>query len=124
MKKQKSVYSIIFRITKILFAIIIVMVVYVGALTAYDFGYRIFAEKPMSMTPGEEVEVVIEEGMGTTAVADMLEARGIIRDALVFKIQNKLSHYSSGFLAGTYTLNTSMDNDEIMAVLSGEVSQE
>jgi UPF0755 protein len=124
MKKQKSAYSIIFRITKILFAIVIVMVVYVGALTAYDFGYRIFAEKPMSMTPGEEVEVVIEEGMGTTAVADMLEARGIIRDALVFKIQNKLSHYSSGFLAGTYTLNTSMDNDEIMAVLSGEVSQE
>lgn len=124
MKKQKSAYSIIFRITKILFAIIIVMVVYVGALTAYDFGYRIFAEKPMSVTPGVEVEVVIEEGMGTAAVADMLEAEGVIRDALVFKIQNRLSHYSSGFLAGKYTLNTSMDNDEIMAVLSGEVSQE
>ena len=124
MKKQKSAYSALFRITKLLLAVVIIMMVYVGALTAYDFGYRIFAEKPMSMTPGEEVEVVIEEGMGTTAVAEMLEAKGIIRDALVFKIQNKLSHYSSGFLAGTYTLNTSMDNDEIMAVLSGEVSQE
>lgn len=124
MKKQKSAYSIIFRVTKILFAIVIVMAIYSGALTAYDFGYRIFAEKPMSVTPGNEVEFVIEEGMGTAEVADMLEARGIIRDAMIFKIQNRLSHYSSGFLAGTYTLNTSMDNDEIMAILSGEVSQE
>ena len=124
MKKQKSAYSALFRVTKILLAIIIVMIVYIGALTAYDFGYRIFAEKPMSTAPGNEVVVVIKDGMGTGDVADMLEAQGVIRDAKIFKIQNKLSHYSDGFLAGTYTLNTSMDNDEIMAVLSGEVSQE
>ena len=124
MRKQKSAYSALFRITKILWAIVIVMMVYVGALTAYDFGYRIFAEKPVSLAPGKEVFAVIEEGMGTGEIADMLEGQGVIRDALIFKIQNKLSHYSSGFLAGTYTLNTSMDNEEIMAVLSGEASQE
>ncbi|MBR2037463.1 MAG: endolytic transglycosylase MltG [Lachnospiraceae bacterium] len=124
MKKQKSAYSALFRITKLLLAVVIVMIVYVGALTAYDFGYRIFAEKPVTQAPGQEVVVTIEEGMGTGAVAEMLEAQGVIRDALVFKIQNKLSHYSSGFRAGTYTLNTSMENDDIMAVLSGEISQE
>lgn len=124
MKKQMSAYSALFRITKLLLAVVIVMIVYVGALTAYDFGYRIFAEKPVTQAPGQEVVVTIEEGMGTGAVAEMLEAQGVIRDALVFKIQNKLSHYSSGFRAGTYTLNTSMENDDIMAVLSGEISQE
>lgn len=124
MKKQKSAYSVLFRVTKILLAIVIVMIVYIGALTAYDFGYRIFAEKPMSTAPGNEVVVVIKDGMSTGDVADMLEAQGVIRDAKIFKIQNKLSHYSDGFLAGTYTLNTSMDNNDIMAVLSGEVSQE
>lgn len=124
MKKQKSAYSALFRVTKLLVAVVVIMMVYIGALTAYDFGYRIFAEKPVSIAPGKEVVVVIEEGMGTGAVAEMLEAQGVIRDALIFKMQNKLSHYSSGFMAGTYTLNTSMDNDEIMAVLSGEVSQE
>ena len=124
MKKQKSAYSALFRITKLLLAVVIVMIVYVGALTAYDFGYRIFAEKPVTQAPGQEVVVTIEEGMGTGAVAEMLEAQGVIRDALVFKIQNKLSHYSSGFRAGTYTLNTSMENDDIMVVLSGEISQE
>lgn len=124
MKKQKPVYSVLVRLTKILLTGVIVMMIYVGALSAYDFGYRIFAEKPVALAPGNEVIFVVEEGMGAGAVAEKLEEQGIIRDALIFKLQNKLSHYKSGFLAGTYTLNTSMENEEIMAVLSGEVSQE
>lgn len=120
MKKQETTYPALFRISKILIAVVVVMMVYIGALTAYDFGYRLFAEKPVSLAPGQEIEVTVEEGMGIGAIADMLEEQGVIRDAKIFKIQNKLSHYSSGFLAGTYTLNTSMTNDEIMAVLSGE----
>lgn len=124
MKKQKSSYSALYRLTKILLAVVVIMIVYIGALTAYDLGYRIFAERPVSAAPGKEVVFVVDEGMSTSAVAESLEAQGVIRDAFIFKIQNKLSHYSSGFKAGAYTLNTSMDNDEIMAVLSGEVSQE
>lgn len=124
MKKQKSSYSALYRLTRILLAVVVIMIVYIGALTAYDLGYRIFAEKPVSTAPGKEVVFVVDEGMSTSAVAEALEAQGIIRDAFIFKIQNKLSHYSSGFKAGAYTLNTSMDNDEIMAILSGEVSQE
>lgn len=121
MKKQKSAYSVLYRIIKILMAVVVVMVIYMAALTAYDFGYRIFAEKPMSLEPGVDVTFVVEEGMSNGAVAEKLEDRGIIRDALIFKIQNKLSHYKGAFQAGTYTLNTSMENEEIMAVLSGEV---
>ncbi len=124
MKKQKAGYSVLSRVTRLLFAIVIVMVIYVGALTAYDFGYRLFAEKPISLAPGKDVVVEIKEGMGTSAIADMLEQKGVIRDALVFNIQNRLSHYKGSFRAGTYTLNTSMDNEEIMAILSGEISQE
>lgn len=124
MKKQKAGYSVLSRVTRLLFAIVIVMVIYVGALTAYDFGYRLFAEKPISLAPGKDVVVEIKEGMGTSAIADMLEQKGVIRDALVFNIQNLLSHYKGSFMAGTYTLNTSMDNEEIMAILSGEISQE
>lgn len=124
MKKQKKENPALFRITRVLIAVVVIMIVYIGSLTAYDFGYRIFAEKPVSMAPGQEMVVTIEEGMGVGAVANMLEEYGVIRDAKIFKIQNKLSHYSSGFMAGTYTLNTSMDNDEIMAILSGEIHQE
>ncbi len=124
MKKQKATFSVLYRLVSVLAAVVVVMVLYVGAMTAYDFGYRLFAESPMSLEPGRDITFVIEEGASVSSVAEQLEGQGIIRDALIFKIQNKLSHYSKGFQAGTYTLNTSMDNDEIMAVLSGEAGQE
>jgi UPF0755 protein len=76
------------------------------------------------MAPGMDVTVEIKSGMNTDAISNLLEEKGVIRDALIFKIQNRFSHYHGEFQAGTYTLNTSMDNEEIMAILSGEVSQE
>ena len=124
MKKQKVVYSILTRIIKLVVAVILIMLIYMGAMMTYDFGYRIFAEKPMSSGEGKEYTIVIEEGMSTSAVVDKLEEDGVIRSALVFKIQNRLSHYKGGFRVGTYTINTAMENEEIMAVLSGEASQE
>lgn len=124
MEKQNTAYSVFFRITKLLVAVIMIMLIYIASLKAYDFGYRIFAERPVSMAPGKDVVVVIEPGMNSSAISDLLEEKGVIRDALIFKIQNRFSHYDGGFQAGTYTLNTSMDNEKIMAILSGEVSQE
>lgn len=124
MKKQNAVFSVLSRITKLLIAVVVIMFVYVAALKSYDFGYRIFSESPVSMAPGTDVTVVIKEGMGTSEIAGMLESEGVIRDALIFSIQNRLSHYSGDFQVGTFILNTSMENEEIMAILSGEVSQE
>ena len=124
MKKQNVVYSILTRIIKLVFAVLAVLVIYMGALVTYDFGYRIFAEKPMAVGDGKEYVIEIEEGMSTGEVADLLEKDGVIRSALVFKVQNRLSHYKGGFRMGTYTIHTAMTNNEIMAVLSGEVSQE
>lgn len=116
-RKKKPSFS---RSGTLVVAVAIIIFGYLIASTAYNFGYRLFAEEPMSLAPGIEKIVVIEEGMRLKEVAKMLEKGGVIRDAGIFKVQNKLSHYSSSFEAGTYTLNTSMTNEEIMAVLSGE----
>lgn len=124
MKKQNAAISVLFRITKLLAAVIIIMLIYLASLKAYDFGYRIFSERPVSMAPGKDITVEIKSGMSTDVICDLLEEKGVIRDALIFKIQNRFSHYYGEFQAGTYTLNNSMDNEEIMAILSGEASQE
>ena len=116
-KKRKSSFS---RTGTLILAVAVIILGYLIASRAYDFGYRLFAEKPMSLAPGIEKVVVIEEDMSLRQVAKLLETGGVIRDAGIFKMQNKFSHYSSSFEAGTYTLNTSMTNEEIMAVLSGE----
>ena len=119
-KKKRKKKSSLSRSGTLILAVAIIILGYLIASRAYNFGYRLFAEEPMSLAPGIEKVVVIEEGMRLKEVAKMLEKGGVIRDAGIFKVQNKLSHYSSSFEAGTYTLNTSMTNDEIMAVLSGE----
>ncbi len=124
MKKQKAILSFFVRIIKLLLAVIIIMVIYMGAMKAYDFGYRIFAEKPVDLEGGREYTIEVPEGMRVDQVADLLESKGIIRDAFIFKIQARLTHYQTGFKAGTYTISTAMDNEEIMAILSGEVDQE
>ncbi len=120
MNKKKKRKSSLSRTGNIIVALAVIILGYFIASRAYNFGYRLFAEKPMSLAPGIEKVIVIEEGMSLRRVANMLENGGVIRDATIFKVQNKLSHYSSSFEAGTYTLNTSMTNEEIMAVLSGE----
>lgn len=119
-KKKRKKKPSMSRSGTLVVAVAIIIFGYLIASTAYNFGYRLFAEEPMSLAPGVEKIVVIEEGMRLKEVAKMLEKGGVIRDAGIFKVQNKLSHYSSSFEAGTYTLNTSMTNEEIMAVLSGE----
>ena len=119
-KKRKKKKSSISRTGTLIVAVAVILLGYLIASQAYKFGYRLFAEEPMSLAPGIEKVVVIEEGMNLKEVAKMLQKGGVIRDAGIFKVQNKFSHYSSNFEPGTYTLNTSMTNDEIMAVLSGE----
>ncbi len=120
MNKKKKRKSSLSRTGSMIVAFAAIILGYMIASGAYSFGYRLFAEKPMSLAPGIEKVLVVEEGMSLRRVAKMLEDGGVIRDATIFKVQNKLSHYSSSFEAGTYTLNTSMTNEEIMAVLSGE----
>lgn len=120
MNKKKKRKSSLSRSGNIILALAVILLGYLIVSKAYSFGYRLFAEEPMSLAPGIEKVVVVEEGMSLRQVANMLEDGGVIRDATIFQVQNKLSHYSSSFEAGTYTLNTSMTNEEIMAVLSGE----
>jgi len=91
-----------------------------GVLTISGTGPIPAGYYPWHSSKDDITAVVIEEGMRLKEVAKMLEKGGVIRDAGIFKVQNKLSHYSSSFEAGTYTLNTSMTNEEIMAILSGE----
>ena len=54
MKNQNVMYSILTRIIKLVLAVIAVLLIYMGALVTYDFGYRIFAEKPMAAGDGKE----------------------------------------------------------------------
>lgn len=123
MNSRKVVISVFSTVSKIVLAIIIVMLVYKWSMLAYDYGQRVFNEPPMSAGSGRSVSVVINEGDTAKEIADMLEKKGLIRDAALFRIQEKLSAYKDEMLPGTYELNTSMTTEEMMQIMSMQAEE-
>lgn len=112
----------VMRFVKISFSILVILVVFVGTFQAstfcYEFGYRIFSEKPMAEEPGMDIVIMIDKGESIADISKELEQKGLIRDDWLFVGQYYLSAYVDKLLAGSYRLNTSMTAKEMMAVMS------
>lgn len=116
--------SIIGTALRVILIVFVVMTVYKTSLQAYDFGFRVFAEKPVSVGSGRDVEVTVPEGSGAMAIGDILKEHGLIRDSKLFYCQEMLSAYHGKLQPGVYTLNTSQNATEMMAVMAGNSSAE
>lgn len=99
---------------------VVVVYVYRTALGAYDFGYRIFAEEPMAYGEGYDVEITIPMGQNSLEVGEILQKHGLIRDNKLFFFQELLSAYHGHVQPGTYTLNTTMDATQMLAIMSAD----
>ena len=71
-----------------------------------------------------QVTVVIKEGASAYKVGKTLEQKGLIKDAAAFVVQERMSAYHGQIKAGTYLLSTAYTPTRIIAVLSGEESEE
>ena len=124
MNSKEVVISVFSTVFKIVLAIIIVMLVYKWSLLAYDYGQRVFNEPPMSAGSGRTVTIIINEGDSAKQIGDKLEKNGLIRDAMLFRIQEMLSAYKDEMQPGTYELNTSMTTEEMMEIMAMQVEEE
>ncbi len=98
----------------------VIAVIYIGK-SAFDFGYAIFNQVPMaSEEDGRDITVVVENGDSVYQIGKILKNKGLIEDAKIFVVQEKLSNYKGKLQSGTYILNTSMNAEEMMAVLAKE----
>ena len=111
----------VFRIA--LYVCVAVFIFWAGK-TTYQFGYDIFNQQAMSPGDGQEVTVVIPEGSSEYQIGEILEAKGLIKDAKVFYVQEKLSNYKGKLKAGTYLLSTAYTPTRIMGILAGDTEQE
>ena len=123
-----SASKIVMKIVNISFSILVVVLVIfalfkVGGF-AYNFGYRVYTEEPMSAAPGKDVVVEVEKGMSASELGNMLEDKHLVRDGKLFMVQLKLSSYSKSIKAGIYTLNTSMTSKEMMQLMSSTEDEE
>jgi len=104
-------------IAKLVIGIIVIMVIYKLTVSAYDFGYRIFGEEPVS-TEETTISVTVLEGKSVMQIGEMLEEKGLIRSAKLFYVQEKVSSYHGDIKPGIYELSPSMTPEEMMAVMS------
>ncbi|MBO5208113.1 MAG: endolytic transglycosylase MltG [Lachnospiraceae bacterium] len=120
MNAKQLVASITETIIKVVIAVFIIMFVYDTAVKAYDFGYRVFAEEPMTTGEGRIISVYIEEGDSAKDIGVNLQEKGLIRDANLFYVQELLSENHGQIKPGIYDLNTSMSSNEMIAIMSAE----
>lgn len=110
-----SVFSIAFKVVIIVIAS---MFIYKYALIAFDYGHRIFSEEPMSTGEGRKVTVTISSDMNASNIGQLLENKGLIRDAKLFVLQERLSECHDKIQPGEYELTTAMTAEEMMIIMS------
>ena len=124
MKIKEFAYSFLGTVIRIVILIVLAIVIFKIGGKAYEFGFRIFTEEPMSEAPGRDVQITVSKSDKMKDVAELLEEKGLIRDATLFRIQSKFSLYDGDLKPGIYTLNTSMTAEEMFSFLLGSASEE
>lgn len=104
-------------LAKIVLSAAVIIIIFKLAVGAYDFGFNLFADIPMDEGDGRTVNVIISESQDTMDIAKMLEEKGLIRNAKMFYIQEKLSDYKDQIAAGTYELNTAMSIEDMLETI-------
>ena len=118
MKKKEAAGVAVYSVVKIVVIILVIMVVYRLGSMAYSYGERIFGEPPMESAPGTDIVITVGSEDSVRDIAENLKSAGLIRDAGLFVLQERLAGYKEGFKAGTYTLNTSMTPEELIQTMA------
>lgn len=105
-------------IIKVAVAVLVVLLIYRLALSAYTFGYRIFAEEPMTEGEGITVSIAVTEEDDVRSLGQKLYDKGLIRSTRLFYFQELFSNYHGIEQPGVYELNTSMTVEEMLEEIS------
>lgn len=118
MKSGSLMSAVLGAVLKVIAAIVVVFLVYKGAATCYDYGYRTFTEPPVSAGEGRYVTVTVPKGISATEMGELFAQKGLTRDAKLFTLQYLFSEYREDMIPGTYELSTAMTAEEMMEVMA------
>ena len=123
MRIRDIVWNVAETIIKIALIIFAVVIIYRGANLAFNYGYRIFDEPPMSEI-GRDVTVEIPEGMSAEQMGESFYQKGLIREVNLFRLQYMFSEYKENLKPGEYVLSTAMTAEEMFAVMASGAQEE
>jgi UPF0755 protein len=126
MNLRKAALGLLDTIVKVVFIVVIVMLIMKYSKVAYDYGYHIFNQTPVSSGTGRTVKVTVKDGEGAKEIGNKLADVGLITDKTLFRFQEMFSEYKGKEKPGTYELSTSMTPEEMLKIMSqeGESEQE
>jgi len=113
MQERKSEVKIVRKIVAI---VAIALVLILGIVGLFGYNYVKSALKPVDPDATNTIAVEVPIGSGLSSISTLLEEKGLIKDARVFKYYAKFKNESQ-FQAGKYDLSQSMTLDELIKSL-------
>lgn len=121
MQEKKSEVKVVRKIVAI---IAITFVIVFGIIGLMGYNYVKSALKPVDPDATKTIAVEVPIGSSLSSISALLEKKGIIKDAKVFKYYAKFKNESQ-FQAGNYDLTQAMTLDELIESLkTGKVYRE
>ncbi len=114
--------NLLHLLINLVFYLIIIYIVINAGKIIYDTSYEIFGNTGVTEGEGIDVYVKIEQGESTMNIANKLKQNKVIDNPYSFYIHAKLKEYP--IMPGTFTLNTSMNYDEIFDVITIPYTEE
>lgn len=104
---------------KVLLLICLIVILIFLCRKAYGLGYEVFNQSAVDSGDGRRVTVTITDDMSVYDIGKMLRAEGLLEESpAAFWVQEFISDYHNQILPGTYSLNTAMTPDELIAALA------
>ncbi|HEU5377932.1 MAG TPA: endolytic transglycosylase MltG [Ktedonobacteraceae bacterium] len=94
---------------------LIALVIFGGIWAAWSVVTTIF--EPPTNSLNKQITLVIQDGESTQQIADDLQARGLIRNSLAFRLWARIKGLDKSLEAGVYVLTPGMTIDQIIGRL-------
>ena len=124
MKEGNWMLSLGLFLLRLALLILVVVGIFKVGEYAYTYCYSVVSDTAAEEEPGRDVSVSVTSDMSAGKVAKLLERKGLVKSADVFKIQMKVTGYEDKIQSGKYVLNTSMRPREMLKILAGEETEE
>ena len=124
MKEGNWMLSLGLFLLRLALLILVVVGIFKVGEYAYTYCYSVVSDTAAEEETGRDVSVSVTSDMSAGKVAKLLERKGLVKSADVFKIQMKVTGYEEKIQPGKYVLNTSMRPREMLKILAGEETEE
>ena len=121
MRAGQIISAVFGTVLKVVFGIVVILLIYKGAIFCYDFGYRIFTEPAISDGAGRTLTVAVTESMSPWDIGEAFEQKGLVKDGKLFAFQYLLSEYRKDVRPGVFEFDTTMTAEEMMKVMATPV---